>query len=85
MLFILPRCSEGRASSPVTIVDRCCAAEKDLQQKSMEVKCGDTMLNKERGLPLGVVVAVIVNLPDLDLRVLAREIARTFENVDFSL
>ncbi|RUS83316.1 hypothetical protein EGW08_008938, partial [Elysia chlorotica] len=76
MLFILPRYSESEKLISRTGSGQFETLGKERQEKCMAVK---------NGLPQGVVVAVIVNLPSIDLRATAIEIARTFEKVDFSL
>ncbi|GFR73695.1 serine beta-lactamase-like protein LACTB, mitochondrial [Elysia marginata] len=67
VLFILPRYAKVGDSAA-------CAGSNGPQ-----VKSGLAPLTTKNGLPQGVVVAIIVNLPSIDLRAAAKEIAKTFE------
>ncbi|KAK3803250.1 hypothetical protein RRG08_013833 [Elysia crispata] len=85
MLFILPRYTQDGEIDSNDSPDQNDSAEKGLQDESVTVKGGVTLPIKENNFPKGVIVAVIVNLPVTDLRDIAKEIATTFEKVDFSL
>ncbi|GFO10578.1 serine beta-lactamase-like protein lactb, mitochondrial [Plakobranchus ocellatus] len=82
MLFVLPRAStEAIDTNHLHSKGNDCDAELP----SMKLKCGASLQNKQNGLPQGVVVSVVVNVPGINLRPIANDIARLFENVDFSL